>query len=67
MDDTSFHPHVEGHTDSLAPPEYGPIALFWRTSMIQAISSFGVNRTSPEQTSPNEEDYRQIQESIHRA
>ena len=35
--------------------------------MGQAISSFEVNRTSPEQTSPNEEEYRQIQASIHRA
>ena len=28
MDDTSFHLHMEGHTDSPIPPEYGPNALF---------------------------------------
>ena len=32
-----------------------------------AISSFGVNRTSLEQTSLGEEEYRQIQAFIHRA
>ena len=67
MADTSFHPHREGRTDSFAAPEYGPNAPFWRNSMGQAISSFGVNRTSPEQTSPDEEEYRQIQASIHHA
>ena len=45
--DICFHPHVEGRTDSPIPPEYGPDALFWRTSMGQNIASFGVNRTSP--------------------
>ena len=64
MADTSFHPHVEGRTVS---PEYGPYAPFWRTSMGQAIASFGVNRPSREQYSPSEEEYRQIQASIHRA
>ena len=58
MADTSFHPHMEGHTDSPVAPEYGPDAPFWRTSMRQAISSFGVNRTYPEQNSPGEEEYR---------
>ena len=33
MVDTSFHPHMEGRTDSHVPPEYGLDALFWRTSM----------------------------------
>ena len=48
MADTSFHPHMEGHTDSPDPPEYGLNALFWRNSMAQAISSFRVNRNSLE-------------------
>ena len=67
MDDNSFHPHMEVRTNSPTAPEYGPDAAFWRTSMGQAISSFKVNRTSPEQTSPDEEEYRKIQESIHHA
>ena len=54
MADTSFHPPMEGRTDSPDAPEYGHDALFWRTYMGQAISSFGVNRSSPEQTSPGE-------------
>ena len=65
MADTSFHPPMEGHTNSPDALEYGPDAPFWRNSMGQEISSFGVNRTSPEQTSPGEEEYRQIQASIH--
>ena len=67
MVDTAFHPHMEGHTDSPVPPEYGPNAPFWRTSMGQDTASFGVNRPSPEQSSSSEEEYRQIQASIHRA
>ena len=55
---TSFHLHMEGCTNNPDAPEYGSDAPFWRTSMGQAISSFGVNRTSPEQTSPGEEEYR---------
>ena len=67
MDDTYFHPNMEGCTDSPVPPEYGPDAPFWRTSMGKAIASFGLNRPSPEQYSPSEEEYRQIQASIHYA
>ena len=63
--DTSFHLHMEGRTDSPYEPQYGPNAPFWRNSMGQAISSFGVYRNSPRQTSPGEEEYRQIQASIH--
>ena len=33
MDNTSFHPHMKGCTDSFDAPEYGPDASFWRTSM----------------------------------
>ena len=45
MANAFFHLHMEGRTDPV-PPEYGPDALFWRTSMGQAIASFGVNRPS---------------------
>ena len=65
--DTSFHLNMEGHTDSPVPPEYDPDAPFWRTSMGKSIASFEVNMPSPEQYSPSEEEYRQIQASIHRA
>ena len=65
MANNSFHPHMEHRIDSPAAPEYGPDAPFWRTSMGQDISSFGVNRTSPKQTCSDEEEYRQIQASIH--
>ena len=65
--DISFHSHVEGHSDNPAPSEYGQDAPFWRTSIGQAIASFGVNRPSLEQSSPGEEEYRQIQASIHHA
>ena len=67
MDDTSLHLNMEGRTNSPVPPEYGPDAPFWRTSMGQAIASFGLNRPSPEQSSHSEEEYRQIEASIHRA
>ena len=67
MDDTSLHLNMEGRTNSPVPPEYGPDALFWRNYMGQAIASFGVKRPSLEQYSPGEEEYRQIQASIHRA
>ena len=56
MADTSFHLHMEGRANNPDALEYGMDALFWRTSMGQAISSFRFNRTSPEQTSPGEED-----------
>ena len=67
MADASFHPHMEGRTDNPIPLEYGPDAPFWRTSMGQAITSFGVNRPSPKKSSPSEEEYRQIKASIHHA
>ena len=34
----SVHPSLEGHVDSLTPPDYGPDAPFWRNSMVQAIA-----------------------------
>ena len=55
MANTSFHPHMEGHTDSPHAPKYGPDAPFWRNSIGQTISSFGVNRTSLEQNYLGEE------------
>ena len=67
MDDTSFHALVEGLVDSPIHPDYGPDAPFWGTSMGQAISSFRLNMPSPAQYSPSEEEYRQIQASVHRA
>ena len=67
MAETSFHPPMEGRIDSPNEPQYGLDAPFWRTSMGQAIYSFGVNRTSSEQTSTGGEEYRKIQASIHRA
>ena len=36
--DVSVHPPLEGHVDSLTPPDYGPDAPFWRNSMVQAIA-----------------------------
>ena len=67
MDDTSFHPHMEGHTDNSLPPEYVLDAPLCTTSVGKANASFGVNRPSLEQSSPGEEEYRQLQASIHRA
>ena len=34
----SMHSPLEGHVDSPTPPDYGPDAPFWRTSMGQAIA-----------------------------
>ena len=65
--DTSFHGLVEGRVDSPVRPDYGPYAPFWGTSMGQAIASFGVCRPSPEHPLYSEEEYRQIQSTIHRA
>ena len=65
--DTSFHGPVEGRVKSIVHPNYGLDALFWGTSMGHTIASFGVHRPSPEHSSPSEEEYRQIQSTIHRA
>ena len=46
MANTSFPSPRQGHTNSLVETEYGPNAPFWRTSMGQAISKFGVIRPS---------------------
>ena len=44
--DTSFHSPMEGQIDGIDETEYGPDAPFWKTSMGQAISDFGVIRPS---------------------
>ena len=54
MVDTCFHSPMEGQTDVVNESEYGPDAPFWRTSMGQAISKFGV-RPSPKEASLGEE------------
>ena len=53
---TSFHSPIEGRVDDTNHPDYGPNALFWDTSMGQAIASFGTHPTSSEEISPNEEE-----------
>ena len=40
--DAFMHSPLEGHVDSPTPPDYGSDAPFWRTSMGQDISEFGV-------------------------
>ena len=56
---TSLHSPIEGHVDVTNHPYYGPNALFWDTSMGQAIALFGTCSTSSEDISPNEEERRQ--------
>ena len=46
---TSFHSPIEGLVDDTNHPDYGPNALFWDTSMGQAIASFGTRPTSSEE------------------
>ena len=50
----SFHSPIEGQVDDTTHPYYGPNALFWDTSMGQAIASFGTHPTSSKYISPNE-------------
>ena len=49
MASTSFHAPMEDRVD--IPTKYVPNVPFWRTSMGQAISKFGVHRPSPEHPS----------------
>ena len=56
---TSFHSPIEGCVDDTNHPDYGLDALFWDTSMGQAISLFGAHLASSEQISPAEEELRQ--------
>ena len=65
--DTSFHSSMEGHIDSPLEIEYGPNAPFWRTSMGQALSEFGVTRPCFENPPPGEDEYRRIQASLDHA
>ena len=62
--DASVHSPLEGHVDSLTPPDYGPDAHFCRTSMGQAIAKFGVIRPSPGNPPLGEEEQRRINASL---
>ena len=46
IDDASMHSSLEGCVNSPTPPDYGPDAPFWRTSMGQDIAEFEVIRPS---------------------
>ena len=65
--DTSFHSLMEGHTDSPIETGYGPNAPFWRTSMGQSLSKYGVTRPSFENPPSSEDEYRRIQASLNLA
>ena len=67
MADTSFHSPIEGRVDSPIEIEYGPNAPFWRTSMGQDLSKFGVTIPSFENPPPGEDEYRRIQASLDHA
>ena len=67
MADTSFHSLMEDCTSSLVETEYGPNALFWRTSMGQYIFKFGVTRPYFENPPLGEDEYRKIQASLDRS
>ena len=56
---------IEGRVDDVGASEYGPNDPFWRTSMGQSISDFGVIRPSFEDPPLNEEEYRIIQGSLN--
>ena len=61
------HSPLEGHVDSPTPPDYGPDAPSWRTSMGQAIAEFRVIRPSPGNPPLGEEEQRRINASLDRA
>ena len=63
----SVHPSLEGRVDSPTPPDYGLDAPFWRTSMGQSISKFGVIIPSPGNPPLGEEKQRIINASLDRA
>ena len=65
--DTSFHSSMEGRTDNPVETEYGPNAPFWKNSMGQTISEFGVTRPYFENPPLGEDEYRRIQASLDRA
>ena len=67
MVDTSFHSTMEGRIDSPVEIEYGPNAPFWRTSMDQSLSKFGVTTPSFENPPLGEYEYRRIQASLDRS
>ena len=53
---TSFHSPIEGHVDDTTHPDYDPNALFWDTSIGQAIASFGTRVNSSVEITPDEEE-----------
>ena len=63
MPDTSFHSPREGRTGPVET-EYGPNDPFWRTSIGQALSEFGVTRPSFDNPSLGEDEHRRIQYSL---
>ena len=65
--DFFVHPALEGRVDSPTPPDYGPNAPFWRTSMVQSIVEFRVIRHSPGNPPLGEEEQRRINASLDRA
>ena len=42
VDETAFHFTMQGRVDSHTKIEYGPNTPFWRNSMGQALSEFGI-------------------------
>ena len=65
--DISIHPMLGGHGDTSSPLDYGSNALFWRTSMCQAIVEFGVIRPSPGNPPLGEEEQRRINACLDQA
>ena len=61
---TTFHFPMEDHANSPFETEYGPNGPFWRTSMGQALSKFGVTRPSFDNPPLGEDEYRRIQSSL---
>ena len=58
---------MEGCVDSPIETEYGPNAPFWRNSMGQALSKFGVTRPYFDNPPSSEDEYRRIQASLDHA
>ena len=65
--DVSVHLPLEGHVDSITPPDYGLDAPFWRNYMGQDIAKFGVISPSPGIPPLGEEEQRRINASLDRA
>ena len=65
--DASVHSPLEGHIDIPIQVEFFPDAAFWRNSMGQAISDFGVIIPSLRNPPLGEEEKRRINASLDRA